>query len=261
MDATRMGKDKFEDLRHGYETIAEYYDLFAEEEDTEFYRFMADKYGSPVLDLAAGTGRISIALAQAGHTVTALEISPAMRRVIERKIAVLDEEEQLRITVVDGNMIDFDLSTRFLTIIVPTSFGHAMTTDEQLHLLRCVHKHLSDNGVFALDLFPGGAMPEHSEFENGPIQMADGGVVTRRGVIDCDYVNHLLRLKLTYSIRSKDGSTRTIESESGAAIIFNREANLLIKMAGFRVVEEYGDFDRRPYSSDCGRRILLLQHH
>ncbi|MCF2136725.1 MAG: class I SAM-dependent methyltransferase [Candidatus Thorarchaeota archaeon] len=245
----------------GYDAIAEYYDLFAENDDIAFYRTIADEYGGPVLDLAAGTGRIAIALAQAGHTVTALEISPAMREIMRGKRAKLDEEQQSQIKIVEGNMIDFDIGMQFSTIIIPASFGHAMTTEEQISLLKSVRKHLTKDGIFVLDLFPGGAMPEHAEFENGPVQMTDGRIVTKRGIIDCDYVSHLLRLQLTYSVRLKDGSTKTIECETNAAIIFNREANLLIKMAGLQVIEEYGAFDRRPYSPDCGRRILLLQHH
>ncbi len=242
-----------------YAEIAEYYDLFAENDDLEFYHKMAGWWGDPVLDLAAGTGRVAISLVQAGHSVTALEIEPAMRHVMTRKVSNLNEEEQSRIRIVEGDMTDFELGTKFSVIIIPASFGHAKTTEEQLSLLKCVRRHLSSEGVFILDLFPGGAMPEHSEFENGPVEMGDGRVVSRKGMVDCDYLTQTLTLQLVYTIKRNGVKNEIIRTRSQAAIIFNREADLLFRLAGLKIVEEYGAFDGRPYSPMDGRRIVLLQ--
>ncbi|MBE0527198.1 MAG: class I SAM-dependent methyltransferase [Candidatus Thorarchaeota archaeon] len=39
---------------------------------------LAKRYGSPTLELACGTGRISLMLAQAEYEITGIELSPEM---------------------------------------------------------------------------------------------------------------------------------------------------------------------------------------
>jgi hypothetical protein len=68
-------------------------------------------------------------------------------------------------------------------------------------------------------------------------------------------------LQYTVSRAPAEGNqdNQVIEVTSGAAVIFNREADLLVKMAGFVVEQELGGFDGRPYTQQCDRRILLLK--
>ena len=46
--------------------------------DIDLYLALAERTGDPVLELAAGSGRIAVPLAAAGHRVTAVDIDPAM---------------------------------------------------------------------------------------------------------------------------------------------------------------------------------------
>lgn len=72
-------------MNSGYEGKAEVYDLFADTFDLPFYLQYARKKGSPILDIAAGTGRVAFELAHNGFEVTALEKSPSMLAVARRK--------------------------------------------------------------------------------------------------------------------------------------------------------------------------------
>ena len=63
------------------DALARLYDLdLAEDpgEDIGLYLALAERTGGPVLELAAGTGRIVRPLAAAGYDVTALDLDPAM---------------------------------------------------------------------------------------------------------------------------------------------------------------------------------------
>ena len=66
--------------RVNYDSLAELYDLqYAHyRDDLSFYTRLADDYGSPVLEIGAGSARVSTALARAGHRVTAVELSGKM---------------------------------------------------------------------------------------------------------------------------------------------------------------------------------------
>ncbi len=70
--------------------IAEYYDsspMVAErKQDVSFYVGAARKYGDPVLELGCGTGRVTLAIAEAGHRVMGLDVSEKMlERAIEKR--------------------------------------------------------------------------------------------------------------------------------------------------------------------------------
>ena len=56
--------------------------------DVAFYRRLAESAGGPVLELACGTGRVAIALAEAGNDVVGLDLSEPMLRVAERALLV-----------------------------------------------------------------------------------------------------------------------------------------------------------------------------
>jgi SAM-dependent methyltransferase len=63
------------------DALARLYDLDLAEDpgdDLDLYLALAERTGGPILELAAGTGRIVRPLAAAGYKVTALDLDPAM---------------------------------------------------------------------------------------------------------------------------------------------------------------------------------------
>lgn len=253
-------EDPFENLSPGYEGVGEFYDLFADNADVPFYIKCAEQFGSPILDLAAGTGRVTFALAQKGHEIVALEQSPSMLSKAKSRLQNFPIQIANRITLIKGSMINFNLEKKFRLIIIPTSFAHALTSEDQLSALRCVRRHLQDDGRFILDLFPAGLQYERASFEDTPIELDDGRSVTRIGQIHSDLAKQLMRVDLQYLVRDSNNQLiDKLDIVSGVALIFNREADLLIRLSGFEVDEEFGDFEGNPYTSESGRRIFILR--
>jgi len=52
-------------------------------QDVAFYRDAAREFGDPILELGCGTGRITMALAEAGKRITGLDLS---ERMLERAV-------------------------------------------------------------------------------------------------------------------------------------------------------------------------------
>jgi SAM-dependent methyltransferase len=253
-------KDPYENLTPGYEGVGEFYELFADNSDLPFYNEYAERCGSPILDLAAGTGRVTFSLAKAGHDVVALEQSQSMLTVARERLENSPRDVADRITLVEGSITSFALDKKFPLIIIPTSFAHALTIEDQLSTLRCVHKHLSDDGLFIVDLFPGEMQYERASFEDEPVPLKDGRTVSRSGTIQSDPEKKLMRMDLLYSIRNKDGKViKQVEVVSGAALIFNQDADKLVQVSGFEVEAEFGDFEGSPYTIESGLRILVLR--
>ena len=65
----------FESLYDNF--IAEYYDLspiLTGSKDIDFYVSAAKEFGEPVLELGCGSGRVTLAIAQAGFRITGLDL-------------------------------------------------------------------------------------------------------------------------------------------------------------------------------------------
>src|SRR6201987_5608031 len=77
--------------------------------DLAFYERIAREAGGPVLELACGTGRITLPLAKAGLHVTGVDRSEAMLTIARRKLAALPASVQERLNFVNQDMSALDL--------------------------------------------------------------------------------------------------------------------------------------------------------
>lgn len=241
-----------------YRDTAKYYEPFAYRPDEPFFKEMAKRYGSPILELASGTGRVSLMLAEAGYEVVGVDLSPEMLEIAREKLQKLSATVQSRVTLHRSDISEFNLDQMFSMIIIPSAFKFLLTTDDQLACLRCVRDHLQDDGVFILDLYPGDFFDETGEYTTHPAEI-DGAMVTKSYKHSNDLDTHLQFTEVVVEIAHPTGDVERIETESTTALITTQKANRLLKLAGFQVVEEYGGWDFSQYKPDSWRRILVLQ--
>jgi 2-polyprenyl-3-methyl-5-hydroxy-6-metoxy-1,4-benzoquinol methylase len=145
------------EIMYGRETrdpVVKYYDqIFAvtSSNDIEWFVDGARSNGDCVLDLACGTGRISIPLAHAGLDVTAIDDSEGILQLFRNKLSAEPSPIQTRIRIQPARMQSFDLADRFYSIVCCDAFFHNLTVDEQISCLLCVAKHLVPRGIFAFN--------------------------------------------------------------------------------------------------------------
>ena len=122
--------------------------------DVTFYSDIAREVGGSILELACGTGRITLALAEAGLAVTGADCSEGMLSVARRKAAALPAEAQQRLELVHQDMTTLRLDRQFNFVFVPfRSFQFLLTGDLQRRALESIHRHLGPGGTLALHLF------------------------------------------------------------------------------------------------------------
>src|SRR5215471_8262002 len=103
----------------------------APERSVPFYVTACDG-ADEVLELGAGTGRITLALIRAGHRVTAVDRSRPMLDVLKRKAGRLTALERLRLDVQHADMRFLDLPGRYGAILCPFSaFNYLLTLDDR----------------------------------------------------------------------------------------------------------------------------------
>ena len=111
-----------------------------------FYTALARETGGPVLELACGTGRVSIPIARLGYAVTGLDIVPGM---VER---ARSKSADLPARWVEGDARAFDLGEHFrLIFLTGNAFQLFLTRADQEALLEQVRAHLHDEGLFAFE--------------------------------------------------------------------------------------------------------------
>jgi SAM-dependent methyltransferase len=245
----------------GYEKSAPFYDLFANNEDLPFFLELTKNIepAGPILDLAAGTGRVSIALAKAGFSVWALEKSPAMLAVAAKKLNAMPPEVAERVRLTEGDMSAFVIGQKFPLIIIPQSFGHCVTTDQQLACLLCIRQHLTKKGICVLDIYQGSSFDRKSMWEDEPKALDPKRTIKRSGTYEVNPITQLISYQLKYEIFEDEKKIEELEEYSNAAIIHPREADLLIRFSGFKVHAEYGGWNKAPYNLSSRTRILLLK--
>lgn len=139
-----------------YEQFAYLYDeLMKDAPYDEWVQFVKDicvKYnvtGTRLLDLACGTGELSVRLAQDVFQVTGVDLSEDMLAVAQAKA----EDEGLRIPFFQQNMADLDGHGEFDVIaILCDSLNYLQTEEEVISTFSNVIGHLNSEGIFLFDV-------------------------------------------------------------------------------------------------------------
>jgi SAM-dependent methyltransferase len=104
----------------------------------------------PVLDLAAGSGRLTMPLLASGREVTALELSQSMLDLLAARLQGAPDALQRRCTLVQGDMRRFALERKFGAVVLGTTSISLLDTTGRMGLYAAVRDHLAPNGRFLM---------------------------------------------------------------------------------------------------------------
>ncbi|MFD8084036.1 daptide-type RiPP biosynthesis methyltransferase [Kitasatospora sp. NPDC059722] len=114
----------------------------------------------PVLELACGSGRLTIPMLAAGHRVTALDLSASLLAELTRRLAdPAARHLAQRLETVEADMFELDLGRTFRAAVLGTTTIGLVPPEVRPAFLRRVHDHLEPGGEFVLSLHPPAAAP------------------------------------------------------------------------------------------------------
>ena len=234
--------------------------------DVEWYKRKAVESKGPVLELGAGTGRITIPIAEGGSSVYALDSDEGMRKALQVKVEMLPEDIQKRIVIVGEDMRSFILNQKFGLIIAPfRAFLHNLTNEDQKACLQAVYEHLRPGGRFAFNVFHPSLqyMSNHSGALAGvwrwagEYQINDGGLLIRSEANYYDTVRQRVRSLHRYEQYGADGNlNRTFLHRLELAYLYPADIRRLLEEQGFTNIEIAGGFDGRPFKNDTDELVI-----
>jgi SAM-dependent methyltransferase len=230
---------------------ADLYDLLNDgyRDDLAFYRGLADDHGGPVLELGAGSGRVTVALARSGHEVLAVEPVAAMReRGLER---LTNAGWSALVRWIDADMRRLDLGIRVPLAIAPFhTLMHLESLADQDAALLAIRAHLVPGGVFATDVY----VPRFGSegvVRSEPVWASAGGASS--DVLVWQHHDPVAQVIVTeHRLDTIDASGRLTRRRATLRQRYYQRFELerALLAAGFRDVRTYGGFARGPLTRD-----------
>lgn len=247
---------------------AERYDALhaRQTDDVAFYVGEAVRSGGPVLEVGCGTGRVALAIAEAGIEVVGLERSPHMLAAAAAKRREVDPAVRRRLRLLRGDMRAFAFRRPFARVFLPFRVLQALVSvPDQLAALAACRAALGPQGrlVFNVfdpryDLLAAGLSPlELTETGRG-YREADGTEVVEKWTGHYDPVEQVLHGTFVYERR--DPASPVVERVFEPLVLryfFRYEIEHLLARAGYEIEALYGGWDRQPYG-EHGQELVWV---
>lgn len=231
--------------------IADVYDAWYGEADfletTASVDVLAELAGpGPALELAIGTGRVALPLADRVVEVHGVDAS-------ERMVARLREKpggERIPITIGDFADVPVDGEYRLIYIVFNTFFA-LPSQDDQVRCFENIAAHLAPDGAFAMDVF----VPDPARFAGGKISVSEVG-------------DDMLRLDTTKldTVTQTSRSQHVVLTPSGATFYpvevrwaYPPELDLMARLAGLRLEERWENWRRDPFTAESRQHVSVYR--
>ncbi len=254
---TRGGQAHYED--------AVYYDLAYKRrrQDVRFYVEIAQELGSPVLELGVGTGRVALALAQAGIEVHGVDPAQAMLDHAATKLLTLPKAKQSYLTLKRGDARNLRLQRRFPLITAPFNvFMHLYTLRDLERALATVRAHLTPRGRFVFDVLT----PDLRAMVRRPGRLLKAPMVIhpltgrRYHYLEAFEYDSLRQVQMVSMIfQDADGAGELKIVPLSQRQFFPQELEALLHYNGFTIEERWGDFTRAPFSDESESQIIVAK--
>lgn len=252
-------------------TLAHYYNLeYANySADIEFYvqlaRWLDPDQSAALLEIGCGTGRVAIALAEAGFRITALDLSPGMLDLCMKQAQKRNVADKVLPVCADVRKLEGMAPERYgLALCALNTFAYLTNTEDQLRALNAVRRLLIADGLLVLDLtppLPDLLLPANGEtIHQGSFPDPHTGDILHKFVAGTvEYSTQLHRVTILYDLEAADGTLRRTSQQISLRWTCRYEMELLLQAAGYTVENVYGDYDLEEYGEGSERMIFVAR--
>jgi SAM-dependent methyltransferase len=237
--------------------------------ELDFYQALAataTARGEPVLEVACGTGRVALPLAQAGAEVTGFDRSSRMLRIARAKSGATANPRW-----VEADMRSVALGESFGLILIPAhAFQSLLTPDDQVACLERLGQHLTPDGTLVIhldhqDLDWLGSLPATGpgtyEDDGEVIHAATGRRLRRLFAWSYQRASQTATLALAWEEAGQDGEAgaRWDLTPTPLHCVFRFEMEHLLARTGFATRTVYGDFSGHALADDSEEMVWVVK--
>ncbi|MPW24482.1 methyltransferase domain-containing protein [Alkalibaculum sp. M08DMB] len=236
-----------------YEEIAKYYDYIFPigNDQIEFLAKEAGFTSKNVLDIACGTGGYSIGLSKLGHDVTAVDLDYQMVQVLNEKIIDTD----LKINAMVGNMLELDqlLSNNYnLAFCIGNSIVHLDKEKAIGQFFEIAKSLLNDKGKLIIQIINYDRIIMYN-VKSLPTIKNDEIKLNFERLYRYEKEDNVVYFKTILKVDNKQ-----IENEIPLYPLLSDDLCKLLKNAGFKDIQLYGDFKGSPYDKSDSFTVVAV---
>ena len=249
--------------------LARLYDLDMLEDpgDLDLYLALAARTGGPILELASGTGRLAVPLAEAGYEVTAVDIDAAMLDRLRTRAQQAGIEASRRLNPVEADLLDLPAlpGARFrLAILGLNSIMLLTSRAAQRAAVGTMAKYLSPGGLAVVDVWLPAAedlarYDGRLNLEYCRIDPESGLAVTKTTSAVHRAAFGTVSLTAIYDEAAPSGSPRRWIRQDELRLVDAEDLRESAGAAGLDVEVVAGDYDLEPISPHDERAIVIAR--
>ncbi|MAJ45061.1 MAG: hypothetical protein CMF96_10010 [Candidatus Marinimicrobia bacterium] len=214
--------------------------------------------GNEVLELASGTGRVSIPLLKEGLNITGIDLSKSF---CDYALKQSSNHGFDNAKFIHGNITKFNLKKRFdIIIIAYNSLLHLLKNEQVEACFKCVKNHLKANGKFYIDIYMPSPLhyyrPENLRYST--IEYFDSQIneeVTIEETNNYDPDKEINQLTWYYSSKTKKDF---LISQFSTRMYWPDTMNRMLIEAGFEILNLWGDYNLNLFTEESTLQIYEL---
>jgi SAM-dependent methyltransferase len=248
-------------------------DMLEDPGDLDLYLALAARTDGPVLELAAGTGRVTVPLVLAGYDVTAVDLDPAMLSRIPRRLAGMVERAEGevpgsgRLEPIEADLVGLELpgERRFrLALLALNSILLLDSRQAQRAAFATMARHVVPGGVTVVDAW----LPSADELAryDGRLGLEyvrtdpeTGLTVSKKTSAQYEPTQDVVELTAIYEEGEQGGPARRWLRSDVLRLIRPDDLCEMAEAAGLVIEALAGSYDLRPLVNHDERVILVAR--
>ncbi len=233
--------------------------------DLDLYLALAERTGGPILELAAGTGRLAVPLAAGGNRVTAVDLDPAMLARAKARASQAGPAATEHLTLVEADLVGLrlpDAGRYGLAFIALNSILVLADRAAQRAALTTLAEHLAPSGVGVVDIW----LPDAEDLarfdgrvilEWPRVDPETGELVTKAGSAQHDAATGTITLTTMFEASRQGEPARRWVRRDVMRLLSADQLGAWAEAAGLTIELVAGGYDLGAFGPGSERAVLI----
>jgi SAM-dependent methyltransferase len=233
--------------------------------DLDLYLALAERTGGPILELAAGTGRLAVPLAAGGNRVTAVDLDPAMLARAKARASQAGPAATEHLTLVEADLVGLrlpDAGRYGLAFIALSSILVLADRAAQRAALTTLAEHLAPGGVGVVDIW----LPDAEDLarfdgrvilEWPRVDPETGELVTKAGSAQHDAATGTITLTTMFEASRQGEPARRWVRRDVMRLLSADQLGAWAEAAGLTIELVAGGYDLGAFGPGSERAVLI----